>query len=284
MAGEALDDGHGVGLSVTVAGTRSPVEAPRRSGAALTWYGPFLFGIFLLVLWDGAIRAFDVPSYLLPSPMDVVDVFSERAGRLWNDTLITGLEITLSLPLSLAVGIAGGVATVAWAPFRRSMYPLLVAMQAMPTVAAAPLLIVWFGYGTLSKVLLATLISYFAILVGTITGLQSVGADEVRLGRTIGLSRLRLFLKIELPSALPSILGGVKVASTLSVVGAVVGEFVGSTGGLGNFILQAQGLADPAGLFAAVAILVALGVGIYGAVSLAQRWLVPWSSGDAGRA
>lgn len=255
----------------------APSNGPRLA-EAFAWAGPLVLGVALIAGWEAAVGIFGIEPYLLPTPTDVWRVLVEERALLWADTRATAVEILLSFPIAIVLGIGLGLLTASWSPFRRAAYPLIVAMQSMPMVAAAPLFAVWFGFGLVSKVMIATILAYFAILVGTVTGLQSVGTDELRLGRTIGLSRSALFWKIELPAALPSILGGLKVASTLIVIGAMVGEFVGASSGLGVTILRAAGTVEMSLLFAAVAVLVVLGGGLYAVVSLAQRVIAPWSA------
>jgi NitT/TauT family transport system permease protein len=244
------------------------------------WIAPPIVAVLSVLAWDVTVRVFKVPRYFVPSRGAVLYSYVENRGMLWADTKVTAIEIAISFPLAVTAGVIGGVMTVRWRPFQRSIYPVLVAMQSMPTVAAAPLFVVWFGFGLASKVFLA----YFTVMIGTITGLRSVSSEEVRLGHAIGLSRLSMFWKIQLPVGLPGIMGGIKVASTLLVIGAVVGEFVGSTAGLGNAILWAQGTIDVAALFAALGLLIVLGVGIYGIVSVIQTRFVWWSTTEGRQA
>jgi len=157
-------------------------------------------------------------------------------------------------------------------------YPLLVASQSIPKVAVAPILLVWFGTGIESKLAMAFVIAFFPIVVDTATGLRSTSPELLELARSLQCSRLQTFFKIQLPSALPSIFSGAKIAVTLSVIGAVIGEFIGSNEGLGNLLLTANSQLNSPLVWASLTVLSVLGMLLYGIVALAERILMPWAS------
>jgi NitT/TauT family transport system permease protein len=236
---------------------------------------PLALVLALLVLWEAGTRAFGVPTYLLPPPSIVLVSLSENAALLLNQGWVTTLEIVLGFGLSIAVGIPLALAIFLWPAFSRSVFPLLVSSQAMPKVAIAPLLLVWFGFGLLPKVLIAFLIAFFPIVINTAVGLASIEREKIHLARSMGLGAGATFFKIRLPNALPSIFGGLKISITLAVVGAVVGEFVGGDAGLGYLLMVANGSMDTALLFADLIVLTLLGVVFFMLVELAERLAVP---------
>ncbi len=200
----------------------------------------------------------------------------EHLGLLIRHGWVTTKEILLGYLLSIVVGIPLALAIFLWPAFARSVYPLLVASQAVPKTAIAPLFVIWFGFGLVPKVLVAFLIAFFAIVINTVVGLESVQPEKIYLARSMGLSPLATFLKIRLPQALPAIFGGLKVAITLAVVGAVVGEFVGSDSGLGYLLLQATGSLDSPLLFAGFVPLTLIGAGLFLLIELIEWLAIPW--------
>jgi len=237
---------------------------------------PWLLILALLVLWEGAARAFAIPQWLLPAPSVVAAEIANQPGLFARHAMVTAGEVVLGFLLSVAVGIPLAVGIAYSRVFERTLYPLLVASQAVPKVAIAPLLIVWFGFGTLPKVLVAFLIAFFPIVIDTVVGLRSVEPEMLHLGRSMGASRWQMFRKIRLPKALPSIFAGLKVAITLAVVGAIVGEFVAADRGLGYLLMIASGEMNSKLLFAAIVVLTALGVAFFLLVEAIERWAIPW--------
>lgn len=231
--------------------------------------------IALLVLWEAGTRAFGVPVFLLPPPSAIVGAMTKHAPLLAFATGVTTLEILLGFALSIAVGIPLALMIFLWPPFARAVLPLLISSQAMPKVAVAPLLLVWFGFGLVPKVLIAFLIAFFPVVINTAVGLAAIEPEKIHLARSMGLGAMDTFLKIRLPDALPAIFAGLKISITLAVVGAVVGEFVGGDAGLGYLLMVANGSMDTQLLFAGIVCLTVLGVALYLVVELAERLLIP---------
>src|SRR5713226_1804917 len=236
---------------------------------------PIMTVIGTLVAWEVATRIFGIPSYLLPAPSKIVVSFAEHAGLLLRHGWVTTVEIVLGYLLSIVVGVPLAFAIFMWPAFSRSVLPLLVSSQAMPKVAIAPLMLVWFGFGLLPKVLVAFLIAFFPIVISTVVGLASIEPEKIHLARSMGLGAAATFFKIRLPSALPSIFGGLKISITLAVVGAVVGEFVGGDAGLGYLLMTANGSMDTSLLFAGIVALTILGVVLYLLIEIAERIAIP---------
>ena len=229
----------------------------------------------VLAVWEAVTRMFDVPAFLLPPPSAIGVSFMANAHLLLSHGWITTAEILLGFALSIVVGIPLALAIFLWPVFSRTILPLLVSSQAMPKVAIAPLLLVWFGFGLLPKVLIAFLIAFFPIVINTVVGLASIEPEKIYLARSMGFGATATFFKIRLPNALPAIFGGLKISITLAVVGAVVGEFVGGDAGLGYLLLVANGSMDTALLFAGIVALTVLGVVLFLLVELAERLAIP---------
>ncbi len=243
--------------------------------------GSLLFLLALLVfvfLWEGLVRWRRYPSFILPSPGQVWARFLTVAadGTLCWHTRITLLEITGGLLLGVSAATFLGYAVAKSRVLERLISPYIVASQAIPIVAIAPLLVIWFGFGGLSKVLVCALMVFFPALVNTVVGLRSVEEDLMALMRSLQASRWQVFTMLEFPAALPVLLGGLKVGVTLAVIGAVVGEFVGADRGLGFLINLSRGILDTPLLFVALFSQVAIALALYLAVSWLESRLIRW--------
>ena len=237
---------------------------------------PLLIVAAFLGFWEVACRALDVKTYLLPTPSRIWEELVRQGPNLVEHTWITTYEMLLGFILAAVVGVLLAVLIVASPTFDRGIMPVLIFSQTVPKIAIAPLFIVWFGFGPTAKVLVAFLICFFPIVIDTAVGLRSVSPDMLNLARSMGASWWDVFLKIRLPTALPYIFSGLKVAITLAVVGAVVGEFVGATKGLGYILLKANGELQTPLLFAAIAVLTAIGIVFYYVLEGAEHLLIPW--------
>jgi NitT/TauT family transport system permease protein len=240
------------------------------------WVRPFLLIVLLLVLWDVAIRAFRIPPYLVPSPWSVVQQLVGQWPKLWREALVTTWATLGGFGLSIAFGIPMALAIAYSRTIESYVYPLLVFSQSVPKVAIAPLFVVWFGFGIFPKVICAFLLGFFPIVVSTVMGFKSVEPDMIDLARSMKASKLATFARIRFPQALPSIFAGLKVSVTLAVVGAVVGEFVGSNSGIGYLLQIANGNFDLPLMFAGLTVLSAIGVLLFVAVDLVERLVIPW--------
>ncbi len=235
--------------------------------------------IFLaLVFWEGAARWLPIPSFMLPRPGIVAQRFIQGivdGSLLWH-TWITLSEVLAGLALGLTTSITLGYLLARNRTIERILSPYIVASQSVPVVAIAPLLVIWFGSGLFSKILVCALIVFFPVLVNTMVGLRSVPEDLRDLMRSLQATRLQTFRWLEIPAALPVFLGGLRIGATLSVIGAVVGEFVGSDRGLGFLVNLARGQYDTPLVFVAVLTLVALALSLYGLVVLFEARLLAW--------
>ena len=254
----------------------------RRARSAAIGY-PIVVIAALLVLWEVGTRSLAVPEFILPPPTKIAASLQQHWPIIVNHGLISTWEILLGFALSIAVGVPLALAIFLWPPFARSVYPILVSSQAIPKAAVAPLFVVWFGFGLLPKVLIAFLIAFFPIVINTVVGLGSIEPEKIQLARSMGFGAAQTFFKIRLPNALPAIFGGLKIAITLAVVGAIVGEFVGGDSGLGYLLMQANGSMDTPLLFAGLVGLTVIGVVLFLLVELAERLAIPWHTSARGQ-
>jgi len=233
---------------------------------------------FTILLWDGLVRWQQYPAFVLPAPAVVARRFAQAAaeGMLWRHASTTMTEIALGLLLGVSTALVMGYVLGKNRTIERLVAPYIVASQSVPVVALAPLLVIWFGTGLLSKVLVVALIAFFPTLISTIVGLRGVDVDLRDLMRSLKASRWQTFHMLELPASLPVLFGGLKLSVILAVVGAVVGEFMGASSGLGYMINLARGVLDTPLLFVAILSLVILAQLLYGAVALLERRALRW--------
>jgi NitT/TauT family transport system permease protein len=229
-----------------------------------------------LVVWEAAWRAFNVPRFVVPIPSGIIGEGWQWRMYLLRHSWVTLYETLAGFALSIAVGTPLAVMLVYSEALRRALYPLLVVTQAVPKVAIAPVLLLLLGAGEVSKVVVAFLVAFFPIVVDTATGLAATPPELLDLSRSYRAGGARTFLKVRFPMALPFFFSGLKVAVTLSVIGAVVGEFVGSDKGLGYVIVSATSYWKSNLAFAAMLLLAAMAVALFGLVELAERWICPW--------
>lgn len=234
----------------------------------------------ILLLWEGLVRWQSYPAFILPGPGAVArkTVLLMGDGTLWRHAQMTLLEIVLGLLLGVGTAAILGYLLGKSPLLDRLVSPYIVASQTIPVVAVAPLLVIWFGNGLLSKVLITAIIVFFPTLVSTIVGIRGVDRDLRDLMRSLRATPGQLFFKLELPAALPVIFGGLKLSVILAVVGAVVGEFVGADVGLGFLINLGRGVLDTPMIFVAVLALVAIAQGLYAGVSALERYCLRWQS------
>ncbi len=219
-----------------------------------------------VVFWSLCVRIFSIPDYLIPAPEVIAVQIVERWPLLSRHSLITLNEILAGFFMSIVINRT----------FERVTLPLLVMSQSIPKVAIAPIFVIWLGFGLLPKIAVAFLIAFFPILIATVAGLKSVEPDMLDLVKTMGGSARQLIWKVRVPHALPQFFSGLKISICLSVVGAIVGEFVGSDAGLGFLILTSSGDLDSGLLFSTLAILIVIGIVLFGTVSYLEKIALPW--------
>jgi NitT/TauT family transport system permease protein len=258
----------------------SNYRSPPPGRSVWRWLAPPVSLLAGLAAWEALVRLNHFPAFILPLPGQVWQRFVTVLGNgdLARHAGITLGEVLGGLGLGLVVATALGYLIAKSPGLERALTPYIVASQAVPIVAIAPLLVIWFGAGLQSKVLICALIVFFPILINTVVGLRSVEPELHELMRSLRAQRWQVFTKLDVPGALPVWLAGLKVGATLAVIGAVVGEFVGADRGLGFLINFARGQYDMALVFVGVSALVAIALGLYGLVSLIERWLLAWKN------
>ncbi len=237
---------------------------------------PLLGLLLLLAVWALACWFVSIPTVVLPSPDKVLQAMVTRSDLLLDESLITLKETLFGFVLALAVGLPLAVAVANSRPLNLMFYPLLIALQSVPKVALAPIVLVWFGTGMESKLAIVWLVAFFPIIVDTVAGLRSTPRELLELADSLKATRTQIFLKVQFPAALPFVITGAKVAITLAVIGAVIGEFIGSSEGLGFLLLSATSQLNTPLAFGALFALAALGILVYLLVELAERLMAPW--------
>ncbi|MCK8783701.1 ABC transporter permease [Roseomonas sp. NAR14] len=230
----------------------------------------------LLAVWQGLVWATGAPPFLLPTPARVATALLDRwdiiAGHAW----ITLTEILAGLALGTAFGVATALLLAAWPAGRRWLLPILLASQAVPVFAIAPLLTLWMGFGIASKVTMATVVIFFPVTATFYDGLRRTEPGWLDLARTMGATRRAVLLRIRLPAALPALASGLRVAAAVAPIGAVVGEWVGASAGLGYLMLHANGRSQTDVMFAALFVLAAMALALWYALDWLLRALLPW--------
>jgi NitT/TauT family transport system permease protein/putative hydroxymethylpyrimidine transport system permease protein len=237
-----------------------------------------LLGLWQLAAdWDWIADALNIKPFLIPAPSEIGRSLWEDRSLLASDAWVTAREVLLGFVIALVLGFAFAVALHLSDTLRRAFYPLLVASQTVPVIAIAPILIVWLGFGIGPKLAIIALVCFFPITVNTLDGLRSVDPDLAPMMRTLDAGRGQILRRIEVPSALPHLFSGAKIAAAISVIGAVFGEWAGADEGLGHLILIAQGQLQTARVFAAVFVLSALALILFGALALVERRFGWWN-------
>jgi NitT/TauT family transport system permease protein len=229
-----------------------------------------------LLLWEMVSRLKLVPPFLLPAPSAILASITEEPGLYLYHAGYTLQGTLIGFALAVVLGVLMAMAIVQFKFVEQTLYPLLVSLNSIPKVAVAPLFIVWMGTGLEPKIAIAAMIAIFAIVIDTVHGLRSVDPEMIDLGRSVRGSKMNIIWKIRFPHALPSVFAGMKVAISLALIGAIVGEFVAAKRGLGYMILMAQGQFDVVRMFAALVVLSAAGMLLFYLVGQAERLLVPW--------
>jgi NitT/TauT family transport system permease protein len=241
-----------------------------------TVWPPATAFIILLAVWEIAVRVTGVKPIILPSPSAIVIAMGQDPAQLLTGTWASLSEVLIGLVASIVVGIPLAVLIASFKVFERAVYPLLVASQVVPKVALAPLFLIWFGFDLTPKVVMVFLISVFPIIVNTAIGLGGMPIEKLYLARSMGAGPLTTLFRFRLPQALPEIFGGVKIATTLAVIGAVVGEFVSANAGLGYLIMLGNSHLDASLMFTAIVALTLIGIILFGVVGVVERLVMPW--------
>ena len=242
---------------------------------------PLVFVLFV-GSWEWVVRAWNIPEFLVPAPSTVAGALWRglRSGLYVANFSVTLSEALLGFLIAAVAGIAMGAVIAQFRVLEQTFYPYLVALQTLPKIAIAPLIIVWFGFGISSKIIVAATVAFFPVLVNVIVGLKTIDPAKLDLMRSLRASRWQTFRLVTFPNALPFVFAGLDIAVVFSVLGAIVGEFVGAQKGLGNLILQFNFSLDIAGVFAVLILLSVMGVALHLAMQAVQKRLIFWAEPD----
>ncbi|MCR9070135.1 MAG: ABC transporter permease [Alphaproteobacteria bacterium] len=258
-------------------------RAPDRQSdqTAIASLRPLVIAAGLVSAWQLVVWFSGAPPYILPGPLEVAQTWVERSPIILRHAGITLLEIVLGLAIGVLVGLGTAVLLSEWRRLRPWLLPVLVISQAIPVFALAPILVLWLGYGMASKVAMAALIIFFPVTSALYDGLRRVDPLWLEAARSLGCTGIRLFRRVRLPAALPAFASGLRVATAVAPIGAVVGEWVGSSAGLGYLMLHANARLQIDLMFAALLTLAVMAVALYAAVDTILRRAVAWQPGEA---
>ncbi len=242
----------------------------------MAWLRGIAVVIGLVAIWQAIVSITGVPEFMLPPPLEVARALVDDASLLAGHAAVTLTEILLGLLCGTALGVATALAMAAWRPARDWILPVIVASQAIPVFALAPILVLWLGFDLGPKIAMATLIIYFPVASAFFDGLRRTDPGHLDLARTMGAARGTVLRRIRVPAALPSLASGVRVGVAVAPIGAVVGEWVGATAGLGHLMLHAKARVETPRMFAALIVLAVIGVVLYLAADRLLRRAVPW--------
>ncbi len=245
---------------------------------------PLIIALGLTLLWQSIVWITGAPKFILPGPVLVFTTLFEQAPLLLKHGGVTLAEILLGLLFGVLLGLLSALSLATWGSLRRWLMPVLVISQAIPVFALAPVLMLWLGYGMASKIAMATLIIYFPVTAACFDGLRQTPTGYLKLARTLGASKRSQLLQIRLPAALPAFASGLRVAASVAPIGAVVGEWVGSSTGLGYLMLNANARMQVDLMFAALLVLALIAVSLYFLIDFLARRLIPWQSDSLNKA
>ncbi len=253
------------------------VAAPPAAGlGVLRKLTPLAGVVTFLLIWQIFVVAWDVPAYLLPAPAAIANAFVSQLPSLLSNGWVTVYEMLAGYALAVGVAIPLAIAITSSKRFNEFVMPTMLFFQIVPKVAIAPLFLVWFGVGATPKILVAFLISFFPIVIDAAVGLRSTSTEMIDLARSMGATRMQAFAQFRLPTSLPYLFSGLKVAATLAIAGTVVGEFVGADKGLGYLLLVTNSNMETALMFATIVALTIIGLVFYYLVELLEAFLIPW--------
>jgi len=256
--------------------TRGRVSLSPLGQIVAEYQWPTLAVVVALVIWELVVVAFGIQEIVLPRPSKILTVMIAERTLLLRNMWVTLYEILVGFALSVIVGIGLAIALVHSTVLEKTVYPLVVAFQNVPRVAVGPLLVIWLGMGIASKSILVLLVCFFPIVVNAATGLKDVPGEMLDLLRALRASRTQIFWKVRLPNAFPYILSGMKIAITLAVIGAIIGEFIAAEKGLGLIIMVSTASFNTPLVMGAIAVLVIMGGALYALMSLLADVLAPW--------
>ena len=242
---------------------------------------PIVFQIVILFIWQISIDKWKVPQYILPSPKDIFNTLVNIVPSITKHIYATLYVALIGFMISIFIALILAILMDNVRLIKKCIYPILVVSQTIPIIALAPLFIIWFGFGMLPKIIVVVLVCFFPIVVNLIDGLESVDTDMVNLLKTMGASKFQIFTMVKLPSATVNFFSGLRIAATYSIMGAVIGEWLGGDKGLGLYMIRAKNSYALDKVFAVIIIIVILSMGLFGLLYLLQYFFAPWSRNKA---
>ena len=256
---------------------------PQRRSRPERWLVPLTF-LLLIVVWSGAVTLLKIPQYVLPGPWVVLQALAHgllpigpTGGEYWFHIGVTALEAALGFVIGSSLGVAFGLGVAHWPLAHKIIYPYLIAFQALPKVAIAPLFVIWWGFGIEAKVVMTSVITFFPMLVNSIAGYYAVDPDRIDMARSCGASGTQIFTKIIIPSSLPFLFAGLNMAAVLALLGALVGEYVGAQSGIGMLLIQYDNNMRIDAVFSLLVVLAVFGWMLSHAVTLLERRFCFWA-------
>lgn len=247
-----------------------------RLTSLVQWLIPVLIISGLVLVWEVCVRTMSIPAWQLPPPSSIFLELILSIELLLEHAVVTLLEIVIGFAISLLIGLVLSAGIAYSLLLQRSIYPIVISSQTVPIIAIAPLLLIWVGYGLAPKVIIVAIICFYPIVVNTVDGLKAIDPDMVNMLRALGATKFQVFRKLQIPTALPFIFSGIKISISVSVIAAVIGEWVGASAGLGYLIIYSQPLFLTSRVFAAILILAVMGVSLFVLAVVAERLSMPW--------
>lgn len=248
----------------------------KRSASIDNQLAPLSVSLGLLILWELATRLGGVPAYILPAPTSILRTLVTDAPRLIPHTITTLQEALLGFGLAVVFALILSILMDRLPLVKKALYPLLVLSQTVPIIALAPLFVLWFGFGMLPKIIVVVLVCFFPVAISLIEGFASVDTELVDMMRSMGASQRALFYHVKLPAAGVSFFSGLRIAVTYSIMGAVIGEWLGGSSGLGVYMMRVKQSFDTTKVFAVIVVIVLLSMGLFKLMTGIQKWVMPW--------
>lgn len=239
---------------------------------------PIVFILILLIIWEIIVNVGGIEKYILPAPTDVIEVLIKDFKTMIPHILATLYEGMVGFLIAIALSIILAVIMDMVPLIKRALYPVLVISQTIPTVALAPLFIIWFGFGALPKIIVVVIVCFFPIVISIVDGLEGVDKDLINHFKLMGASKLNVFLHLKLPYGMINFFSGIRIAATYSIMGAVIGEWLGGDKGLGVYMTRARSAYALDKMFASIVIIVVISMGIFLLVSLMEKLFTPWNN------
>ncbi len=239
---------------------------------------PLAFAAFMLVVWEFLVQWRNVPEWILPGPLRIARTFVDTGFLMMDHARVTIIECLSGFVLAIVLAVVIAFVMNEVPLIRQSLYPIIITSQTVPIISVAPLFIIWFGYGILPKIIVVILVCFFPIVISLLNGLASVDPDYLQLFRSMRASHWDTFRMVTLPLALPSFFSGLKISATYSVMGAVIGEWLGAKEGLGYYMTLAQHSFQVDQVFAAIVLVTLFSMALFFIVAIVERLIIPWNS------